>query len=130
MYQIDISGGPKNIKYTTNVSRPLKIFSSTFSLSNRASGYVALDDLKAIKKQITENLENLDKILDVMQENVDLVRATGLAMLEVANKITSYDDAESVAKSLRLEILKTAPTLLNQVHNLEPLASAALLYED
>ena len=129
LYEYGYVNNSKVIKYSTAVSRPLKLLNSSFKLSNRASGYVALDDLKAMRKQIDTNLKKLDETLDYMQKNVDLARATGLAMLEVSYDVQSYDDAESLAKKLRKEILKTAPNLLDQVHNLDPMATAAILYE-
>lgn len=112
MYELTYSGGPKEIIYSSSVSDPLKLFNSNFKLSNRASGYVALNDLNALKKQIDNNLKTLNDSLNYLQKNVDLARATGYAFLNTSYEVEDYDTAETLEKKLDKKSAKQLPTYL------------------
>lgn len=103
-----------------------KIFDGTFNILTRPNAYRMLHDLKALKSQLTDNLEAVDYATDVISKNIDLVRAAGFAFLDLSSTISSDDEADQVAARLREEIRKNAPAALAQAENLQNLAVAAL----
>lgn len=104
------------------------ILDSNRRITSRPEAYRMLADLKAMRKQIVGNIENLDKGLELIQVNMDLVRATGLAMLQLSNQIPNESDATEVATTLRQLIRSNAGAALAQAENLEPIAVAALAF--
>ncbi len=106
------------------------LFSSDANIKNRPNAYRILNDLTALKKQIAGNIAAADEALDIVGKNLELARQTGLAFLDLADRITSEEDATEVARSLRLEIRRNAGQALSQAENLEPLIVAALAFDD
>lgn len=102
------------------------LFSSSRNIATRGEAFRMLTDLKALKNQITENIEMLDKATALIAKNIDLVRATGLAFLELSDQIGSDAKAEDVARDLRTRIRRNAPAALSQAQNLEAITVAAL----
>lgn len=98
------------------------------SITSRPAAYRMLNDLKALREQITENVDALSNAFKVVSDNITLVRATGLALLEIGNELTTETDAERVAESLRQRIREGAREALNQLENLDPIAVATLTY--
>ena len=103
--------------------------SGNFKLNSKAAGYVALDRLNSIKEQINNNLKELDKSIDFIQENINIAQAAGLALYNVSDQIRSEDDAASIARKLCSEIARLAPADLEHVHNLKALAQAAMQFD-
>ena len=81
-----------------------------------------------MKEQITKNIKALDKMTTYIGQSIDFIRGTGLAFLDLADKITSEEDADAVAARLRLEIRKNIKGSLAQAENLEAIVVAALTY--
>lgn len=104
------------------------IFDPERSLLDRVDASVLAEDLRALKSQITDNREVLTEARKVVGLNLDLVSSTGLAMLEVAEKITSADDADKVAHEIRTLVRKDARAALAQAENLEPIIVATLAF--
>ncbi|MBN8549853.1 MAG: hypothetical protein J0M12_11110 [Deltaproteobacteria bacterium] len=104
------------------------IFDDSRDISKRGQAFRTLEDLKALKSQISKNLQALDGARNVLQDNIKLVRATGLAFLEMAEQVRTSVDAETLAESLRQRIRASAPTALSQAENLNPITVAALTY--
>lgn len=117
---------------TTTTTRALhadefaEIFDSRKDLRNRGDGYKLLVDLKALRKQLQDNIANLDDALSLLEKNVALVRATGLAMLEMADQVKSDAEAADIAEQLAKLIRDKAPNAMSQAENLDPLTVAAL----
>lgn len=121
--------------YTTpvTVARTSKeyeeIFDGTVDLTTRPGAYQLLNDLKGLKGQIEDNLSALDNAVTVVGQNIDLVRAAGLAFLDISDKIGSETDADAIATQLRDRIRKDAPAALAQAENLIPIVIAALAFD-
>lgn len=107
-----------------------KLFDSDNSIAERVDAFRTLEDLEALKDQIDGNLEALEEGGNFLLEVSDLVRTTGLAMLELSDRVTSIGDAAQVAKDLRNMIRKDAPTALRHAELLDPIAAAALLLDE
>ena len=87
-----------------------------------------LEDLTALREQIDENTGVIDELREYLQENIDLVRATGLAFLEVSDRINTASQADEVARSVEREIRKSIGAAeLAHSENLSPIAAAALV---
>jgi hypothetical protein len=106
-----------------------KLFDEQVNIQTRPNAYKVLNDLKALKEQIDDNQKALDSGIKIIQDNVELVRAAGLAFLDLSEQITTETDAEKVAEQLRLQIQKNAPAALAQAENLEAIVVAALTLE-
>jgi hypothetical protein len=87
-----------------------------------------VEDLKGLKRQIDKNNKVLEDGIGVIAQNIELVRATGLALLEVEGQITGAEEADDVARRVRDLIRLDAGAALAQAENLEPLAVAALAF--
>ena len=111
-------------RYSRSAEEAETIFEG--SLLRRSDAYVALADLKALREQIDKNLSALDELRKMIGDNMDLVRATGLAFLSIADELSGEEEADAVAAQLRKEIRRNAPAALAQAENLEPIAVAAL----
>jgi len=98
------------------------------SISSRPAAYRMLNDLKALREQITENVDALSNAFKVVSDNITLVRATGLALLDIGDELTSETDAADVAESLRRRIRQSVGEALAQAENLDPIAVATLTY--
>ncbi len=129
LYRVSITGGPKEVRRGAAVTRPDALMSGGFKLNSKAAGYVALDRLNSIKEQINNNLKELDKSIDYIQENINIAQAAGLALYNVSDQIRSEDDAASIARKLCSEIARLAPADLEHVHNLKALAQAAMQFD-
>ena len=102
------------------------LFSSDANIRSRPNAFRMSVDLKALRKQIDENLIALDDALKTLGKNLELARATGLAFLDASQTIGSAADASAVASALRSAIRNNAPQALSQAENLEPIIVAAL----
>lgn len=105
-----------------------RIFDSNRGIRRRADAYKMLEDLKAMRRQIDTNISAIKNAMSVVGKNVDLVRATGLALLEVADQVTN-ENADQVAALIRKQILANAPGALSQAENLEPITVASLAFD-
>ena len=85
-----------------------------------------LYDLKELKKQIEANKKALRNAVEVIGENLALVRGAGFAFLDLSNQVTSAETAEQVANKLQAMIRANAPGALSQAENLESITVAAL----
>lgn len=82
--------------------------------------------LKDIRIQLETNVKALKDTAELIGDNMQLVRAAGLAFLEVSNEMTGAETAEEIAEQLRQQIRSTARQYLGQAHNLEPIMVAGL----
>ncbi|MFM1847108.1 MAG: hypothetical protein RL417_582, partial [Pseudomonadota bacterium] len=105
-----------------------EILDPSRNITSRPAAYRLLNDLKALREQITTNVGALKNAFDVVADNISLVRATGLALLEIGNELTNETDAGAVAESLRQRIRVSASEALAQAENLDPIAVATLTY--
>lgn len=103
-----------------------KIFDG--NIRRREDAFRTLNDLKALSEQIDDNIGAIEDTLVFLQQNIDLVRATGLSFLELSEKIKTDKEADDVARLVELEVRNSAPqAALAQAENLSPIAVAALL---
>ncbi|RIL09900.1 MAG: hypothetical protein DCC75_05525 [Proteobacteria bacterium] len=115
-----------NPSFSVTTTEPEQLLSG--SVATRPDAYRTLTDLKALKKQIESNISALDNAKEAIEANIDIVRAAGLAFLELSDQIASEEDAEEVAFKLQRLIRKNASKALSQAENLEPIVVAALTY--
>lgn len=109
----------KNVEYNS-------IFDSARSIRTRPEALTMLEDLNALKTQISDNLDALTYATEIIGKNIDLVRATGLALLEITDKLTGEEEADEVARKVRDEVRKNAGAAISQAENLENILLAAL----
>jgi hypothetical protein len=112
--------------YARSTSEYEKIFDGTYNIVTRPNAYRMLHDLKAMKEQLTDNIEGVNNASDIILKNIDLVRAAGFAFLDLSSSVSSEDDADKVAALLRDRIRRDAPAALAQAENLQSIAVAAL----
>ena len=105
-----------------------EILDPTRGITSRPAAYRLLNDLKSLREQITTNVDALQNAFDVVNDNIALVRATGLALLDIGNQLTNETDAAAVAETLRRRIRESAKEALAQAENLDPIAVATLTY--
>lgn len=121
-----------NPSTTTKIRAPIpsdnftSIFDSERTISNRVEAYRLTTDLKSLREQIVGNKKGLQDARDLIGKNMDLVRATGLALLELSDQISDSDTAEQVAEMVRSRIMSQASAALSQAENLTPLTVATL----
>ncbi len=96
------------------------------SIVKRPDAYRTLADLKALKSQIHSNIKALEDAQKTVSDNIELVRQTGLAMLDVASEVQDDDTAGSVARKVQALVRKNAPAYLLQSDNLTNIAIAAI----
>jgi hypothetical protein len=84
------------------------------------------DELKGARKKLEQNVKALDQTLEVLGKNVQLTRATGLAMLEMSQKIRGNESPEELADRLRQQIGMSVPAALSQSSNLSAIMVAGL----
>jgi hypothetical protein len=117
---------------TTKIRAPIpsdnftSIFDSERTIANRVEAYRLTTDLKSLREQIIGNKKALQDARDIVGKNMDLVRATGLALLELSEQISDSDTAEQVAEMVRSRIVSKASAALSQAENLTPLTIATL----
>lgn len=119
--------GERTIKYSKASKIATTVFDATLNLKSPANAYRVIDALSTLKEQLETNLEVMKKATNVINLNIDLVRATGFALLDLSEQVTSADDAETLARKLKNKIRSDAPQALSQAENLEPLAIAAMM---
>ncbi|MGI6680935.1 MAG: hypothetical protein ACOX3T_05605 [Bdellovibrionota bacterium] len=116
---------------TNKFSRVSKTFSSIFdknlNLSNSIDAYKLSNALGDLKETLETNIKTMDEMFNVIESNLELVKATGFALLDLSSEVLTSETADIIAKKLRSEIIKNAPKALSQANNLEPLAVASLL---
>jgi hypothetical protein len=84
------------------------------------------DELKGARGKLEQNIKALDLTLDVLGKNVQLARATGLAMLELSQSVRGNESPEDVAERLRQQITSSVPAALSQSNNLSAIMVAGL----
>lgn len=82
--------------------------------------------LKELRSKLEGNVKALKQTVGVVADNISLVRAAGLAFLDLSNSITGAESAERVAQDIRGKIRATAPKSLAQAHNIEAILVAGL----
>lgn len=83
-------------------------------------------ELQSIRIQLETNIKALKDTTKLVGDNITLVRAAGLAFLNVSNDMTGRESAEMIAEQLRDRIRGSARSVLGQAHNLEPIMVAGL----
>jgi hypothetical protein len=119
----------KEAKFATNnslfspaSSEPAKILDG--NLFSRADSYRMLADLKALRDQISDNVDALDNARQYISNNINLVRTAGFAFLNVSDQLSGSEEAEEVAKLVAAEIRRNANTAqAAQVENLSNIVS-------
>jgi hypothetical protein len=82
--------------------------------------------LDRVADRLGKNLKALEATREVVIENMDLIRAAGLAMLDLSRQIKGSEDAEDVAREIREKIRREAPKSLDHAGNLEGIVVAGL----
>lgn len=90
----------------------------------RADSFRLLGDLKALKQQMSDNIDALAGAREYLASNVSLVRAAGFAFLDVSNQLTGSEDAALVAQMVSTQIRQNASSaIMAQAENLRNIAS-------
>ena len=113
----------------TSGGQSAALFSSDLHIRSRHDAKHALASLKALRQQINHNIQALDDTVKSVEENIKLIRSTGLAFLDVSQQLQGAEDADQVAALLRTEIRRNAGTAARQAENIEPIVVATLARE-
>ena len=82
--------------------------------------------LHELELRLEENVKALRKTQELVKENLDLARVTGVAFLNVSDEMTGSESVDQVLDLIRSKIRSSAPAALGQVHNLERVLAAGL----
>ena len=128
-----------DIEYTSSVQENAlgkpREFSDLFDerrhIKKRPEAYQMLADLKALKEQITTNIDAADKVGKFLSDNISLVRAAGFAFLAASSdsRLSSITDAEQLAAEVRAKIRANPGVALSQAGNLEAITVASLVLD-
>lgn len=118
------SNGRKRAKEITS------LFASSTNISSREGAAIVLSDLKALKNQIKENRKIIKEVRGVVEQNIELARSTGMAMLDLSSAISDDVEADAVAAEIRKAVRRGAPGALSQLGNLEAVIVASLTLDD
>ncbi len=133
LYNVSMAG-EQTITYQTRLSATSsnfeKVLDAATNLLRAPSAYKLLQNLKALKEQITTNLDALESARQLIADNIEMVRAAGFALLDLSDQVTTDAEAEAVARDLRLQIRKAPAAALAQAANLEPIAVAAMTLDE
>ena len=102
-----------------------KIFSR--SLLTRPEAYRVLHDLKALRQQISTNIETLKSTTKYVAENVTLARVAGTAFVEASQSSSSTSSPEAAVSRLRELLQQNGSGVLDQLENLDRVAVTALV---
>lgn len=106
------------------------LFDGETNILTAPAAYTVLNDLRALKDQISSNREVLATAQDAIGDNLSMVRAAGFGLLDFSRQLNGQADADDVAQAVRERIRRDAPTaLMTQIENLQSLAVAALVGE-
>ena len=96
--------------------------------SDDRSGFFsrARSKLRDVKSLLETNIKAIERTRDFVKVNLDLVRATGLALLDVSNSMTGRESAEELAAQVRSAIRASAPGALSQAGHLNGVLVASL----
>ncbi len=129
----DIKGADTNLPARFGRPKPVQstdeLFGYSRDIARAADAQAVLDDLYAIDAQIEKNLEAMDGLTGLLSENLTLVRATAVSMIEISETIDSGTAADEAARLLQKALRDNVPQALNQVVHLEPIVVAALTLE-
>jgi hypothetical protein len=123
MYRITESRfASNNSLFAQASSDPTKVLDG--NVLTRADSYRLLGDLKALKKQMSDNIDALAGAREYIANNLELVRTAGFAFLDISNQLTGSEDATQVAELVAAQIRQNASQAqLAQVENLKNIAS-------
>lgn len=107
------------------------LFDERRHIKTRPEAYQMLADLKALKDQITENIDASEKVGKFLTDNISVVRAAGFAFLNAASdtRIASISDADQLANEVRAKIRANPGVALAQIGNLEAITVASLVLD-
>jgi hypothetical protein len=82
--------------------------------------------LKEVELRLQTNVKALNQTRDLVKDNLDLVRATGIAFFEVSNEMTGSESVDQILDTIRSRVRGSAPQVMGQVHNLDGVIVAGL----
>jgi hypothetical protein len=83
--------------------------------------------VKEIRRKVESNIESLNQAATLVQRNIELVRATGFALLDASQSVSGDKDAEVLALEIRGAVRSKARGNLSEAHNLNAILAAGLL---
>jgi hypothetical protein len=83
--------------------------------------------VKEIKSKVEKNIEALNEAAALVGKNIELVRATGFALLDASRGVSGDKDAEMLALEIRGAIRSKAASNLSEADNLNAILAAGLL---
>lgn len=111
---------------SSNLPKFQSLFDGEANLLSRRAAVSVRANLEAIGDRIDANINALESARSVISDNLDLVRASGFAFLDISNSISSEAEADEVATLLARRIRENAVGVLDQAENLELMVVAAL----
>lgn len=82
--------------------------------------------LGKVHKDLTRNVKALGEVREVVAKNMNLARATGLAMLELSSSVAPSENPDDVAAKVRAQVMRSAGRDISQAHNLQSIMVTGL----
>ncbi|MEY4667363.1 MAG: hypothetical protein RL518_62 [Pseudomonadota bacterium] len=83
--------------------------------------------VKEIREKVEKNIKALDEAAGLVQRNIELVRATGFALLDASKNVSGSKSVDMLALEIRGAIRSSAGENLSEAHNLNSILAAGLL---
>lgn len=126
LYRFNAATGTSTLAQLKQSNQYDRVFASDRSIIRRADAFQMLEDLKALKGVLKDNITAITHAISVVGDNLKLARATGFAFLNESDALTSETDADKVAQKIIEDIRRDSKGALNQVENLQAITVAAL----
>jgi hypothetical protein len=82
--------------------------------------------LREVELRLQTNVKALNQTRELVKQNLDLVRAAGIAFFEVSNEMTGSESVDQILDTIRARIRGSAPRVMGQIHNLQGVIVAGL----
>ncbi len=126
LQQVIVDGSTTTMHVPRRAPEGNTVFDENRELRHRVDWLFLLADVKELNEQVRKNLKAIDYGLDVIGENIDLIRGAGFAFLDISNQLKGSEEAEEVVKMLQQQIRQNASAALAQAENLNPIVVATL----
>ncbi len=104
------------------------LFAPRRNILSRPDAFRMLADVKALDKQIQDNIDNMDKSWQYVADNMQMIRQVGLAFISASNEVAedSVQDPNRMISILQEKIRNGSREGLNLLENLENIVAVTL----
>jgi hypothetical protein len=94
------------------------VFPTGRNILSRGDALAVINDAEELLKNLKSNKRQVGEVKKIVEQNIELVRATGLGLLELSNQIKTDVDAETVSRMLQSEIRARGRGALSEIGTL------------